>query len=63
MRFVTFVPETGDIKSASSGPAESHLQNLEPGLRVGDADEFYQEGLSKIMSSVQIGNNQMEPLS
>lgn len=47
MRFVTFVPETGEIKSASSGPAESHLQNLEPGLKVGDAGEFYQEGALK----------------
>ena len=44
MRFVTFDRQTGEIRSASSGPAESHLQNLESGFRVGDAGEFQLEG-------------------
>jgi hypothetical protein len=47
MRFVTFDSQSGEIRSASNGPAESHVQNLFPGEKVGKAGEFQLDGALK----------------
>ena len=44
MRYVTYCKKTGNIISASSGPAESHLQNLSKREFVGEAGDFNFEG-------------------
>lgn len=44
MRFVTFDLHSCRIRSATLGPADSHLQDLRPGEKVGDAGEFQLEG-------------------
>lgn len=47
MKFVTYEENTGQILYASSGPAESHLQNLQSGYRVGLSEEFEPIGALK----------------